>query len=280
MPELGTMPVEFGLDRLGRVIEAPPFVVTRDHIDAYAAAVDAPASGLAAPLFAVVPCYPILFAAVDTVTPATVRDRLVHGSHEVTIDRLIAPGDALAARGFARAVTAVRAGALVHVDIEVADATGTRVALHRLTAVVRGVAPVRTAGEPPGESPGDEVPAVVGPGRRVPVEITADQPDRYAEATGDRNAIHVDPAAARAAGFPGVIAHGLGVLGLATSALVRTACVGDPGRLGRIGARFAAPVLPGQTMTLQLRQDGQHAAFELETHDGAPALRAGHAVLC
>jgi acyl dehydratase len=275
MPEPGTMPVEFRLDRLGQAIEASPFVVARDHIDAYAAAVDAPATGLAAPLFAVVPCYPILFAAVDAVTPAAVRDRLLHGSHEVTIDRLIAAGDELTARGFARAVTTVRAGALVHVEIEVAEATGARVALHRLTAVVRGVAPIRTAGEPHG----DAVPAVDGPSRHVPVEITADQPDRYADATGDRNAIHVDPAAARAAGFPGVIAHGLGVLGLAASALVRTACVGDPGRLGRIGARFAAPVLPGQTMTLQLRQDGQHAAFELETHDGAPALRAGHARL-
>jgi acyl dehydratase len=82
------------------------------------------------------------------------------------------------------------------------------------------------------------------------VKVDCGQPSRYAEVTGDRNAVHIDPAAGRAAGFGGVIAHGLGILGLATSALVAAFSREAPDRLARIRARFGAPVPPGQTLTI------------------------------
>ncbi|WP_232016779.1 MaoC family dehydratase [Gordonia insulae] len=45
-------------------------------------------------------------------------------------------------------------------------------------------------------------------------EISLDRVRRYADVSGDHNAIHVDPAAARAAGLSAPIAHGLLIVGI------------------------------------------------------------------
>jgi len=39
--------------------------------------------------------------------------------------------------------------------------------------------------------------------------VTVEQIRQYAEASGDRNPIHLDETFARSAGLPGVIAHGM-----------------------------------------------------------------------
>lgn len=68
---------------------------------------------------------------------------------------------------------------------------------------------------------------------------------RYAEASGDHNPLHTDPAFARAAGLDGVIAHGMLVMGL----LGRLADgLAGPGALRELRARFRAPTRPGETL--------------------------------
>lgn len=62
----------------------------------------------------------------------------------------------------------------------------------------------------------------------------------YAAASGDNNPIHLDDAAARAAGLPGVIAHGMYTMGLAARAVADWA--GGPDRIVGFVARFAKPV--------------------------------------
>lgn len=67
--------------------------------------------------------------------------------------------------------------------------------------------------------------------------------------TGDRHLIHIDPDAARAAGLPGVILHGLCTLGIAAREIA--AAVGaHPSDLRRLEARFASPVIPGAQLQL------------------------------
>jgi acyl dehydratase len=66
----------------------------------------------------------------------------------------------------------------------------------------------------------------------------------YAEASGDRNPIHLDEAAARAAGLPDVIAHGMYTMGLVSRAVVEWAAdAGVDARLSEFSARFAKPVV-------------------------------------
>ncbi|MGA7912133.1 MAG: MaoC/PaaZ C-terminal domain-containing protein [Candidatus Dormiibacterota bacterium] len=79
------------------------------------------------------------------------------------------------------------------------------------------------------------------------VTFTRDQIAAYAEASGDRNPIHLDEEFAKSVGLPGVIAHGLLQMGL--MATVASAATGGPERLRRLYCRFAGMVEPGDTVT-------------------------------
>lgn len=68
----------------------------------------------------------------------------------------------------------------------------------------------------------------------------------YAEASGDDNPLHQDDQAAIAAGFPGIIAHGMFTMAHLASCVVRW--VGDPAALKRLRAAFRAPVYMGETI--------------------------------
>jgi acyl dehydratase len=78
-------------------------------------------------------------------------------------------------------------------------------------------------------------------------KVSREQIAAYAEASGDHNPIHLDDEAARAAGLPGIIAHGM--LGMAQLANFVVAYAGDHRRLRRLRCRFAGMVLPGDDIT-------------------------------
>jgi acyl dehydratase len=99
-------------------------------------------------------------------------------------------------------------------------------------------------------------------------QVTRDQISAYAEASGDRNPIHLDDVAARAAGLPGVIAHGM--LGMAQLANFVVAYAGDHRRLRRLRCRFSGMVLPGDTITFSGRvvtEDGGLVTLELNAEN-------------
>lgn len=73
---------------------------------------------------------------------------------------------------------------------------------------------------------------------------------RYAGASGDVNAVHVDDAAAAQAGHPSVIAHGMYVMGASGAFLQHV--VGQ-GRVTRYRARFHSPVLLGDSLHCTVR---------------------------
>ena len=69
------------------------------------------------------------------------------------------------------------------------------------------------------------------------VTFTTEQIDAYAEASGDRNPIHLDDAFARSVGLPGRIAHGMLQMGVAGTLAAEAA--GGVARLKRLQCRFA-----------------------------------------
>ncbi|MGH2594767.1 MAG: MaoC/PaaZ C-terminal domain-containing protein [Actinomycetota bacterium] len=70
--------------------------------------------------------------------------------------------------------------------------------------------------------------------------VTRDDLKAYAELGGDRNPLHQDDAVARAAGFPGIIAHGMFTMAHLGACVAGWA--GDPARVMRLSAQFRAPV--------------------------------------
>ena len=86
------------------------------------------------------------------------------------------------------------------------------------------------------------------------VTFTREQIAAYAEASGDRNPIHLDDDFARSVGLPGVIAHGLLQMGIAGTVASEEAGGGD--RLRRLHCRFAGMVAPGDTVTFTAEPAG------------------------
>jgi acyl dehydratase len=74
--------------------------------------------------------------------------------------------------------------------------------------------------------------------------VTAEDVKAYADAGGDRNPLHQDDAVARAAGFPGIVAHGMFTMGHLGACIARWA--GGAERVRRLTAQFRAPVYMGE----------------------------------
>jgi acyl dehydratase len=74
--------------------------------------------------------------------------------------------------------------------------------------------------------------------------VTREDVAAYAAAGGDRNPLHLDDEVARAAGFPGIVAHGMFTMGHLASCVA--AWAGGPERVRRLTAQFRAPVFPGE----------------------------------
>jgi acyl dehydratase len=91
---------------------------------------------------------------------------------------------------------------------------------------------------------GDELPPVSR-------TVTREDVRAYAEASGDRNPLHVDDEVGRAAGFGGVIAHGMLTMGHLASAIERW--VGDDAFVRRIKVQFRSPVSMGETIVARAR---------------------------
>jgi acyl dehydratase len=86
------------------------------------------------------------------------------------------------------------------------------------------------------------------------VTFTKEQIAGYAEASGDRNPIHLDDDFARTVGLPGIIAHGMLQMGL--MATVAAEAAGGPDRIRRLYCRFAGMVVPGDTVTFTAEPAG------------------------
>jgi acyl dehydratase len=97
------------------------------------------------------------------------------------------------------------------------------------------------------------------------VTITREQIAAYAEASGDRNPIHLDDQFARSVGLPGVIAHGMLLMGLMATT------VGHPSKLRQIAVRFGGIVVPGDTVTFTA--DG--GELKAVNQRGEPVLTKG-----
>lgn len=74
--------------------------------------------------------------------------------------------------------------------------------------------------------------------------VTRENVKAYADAGGDQNPLHQDEAIARAAGFPGIVAHGMFTMGHLAACVSRWA--GGPNRIRRLTAQFRAPVYVGE----------------------------------
>ncbi len=111
------------------------------------------------------------------------------------------------------------------------------------------------------------------------IDTRADQALLY-RLTGDRNPLHADPARARAVGYDRPILHGLCTFGVACNAILQTICDYDYTLIEQFDARFSAPVMPGDTITTDMWQDGNVVSFSCSVKErDAVVLRNGKCTL-
>lgn len=109
--------------------------------------------------------------------------------------------------------------------------------------------------------------------------ITREDLARYAEASGDLNPLHLDPAFARKAGFEDVIVHGM----LTMALLGRLLTAHFPARrIAAFSARFGAPLGVGEAVTCRARlaaREEHGTRLELEAAAGDRVVLTGSALL-
>lgn len=188
---------------------------------------------------------------------------VLHGEQGLIMHRPLPPAATLVGQAVNEALYDKGAkGAVLVMKRELRDA-----ASGDLVATVRSTAFLRADGGFGGSGEGQPAPHPV-PDRAPDLSVTlgtrADQAVLY-RLSGDFNPLHIDPAIARAAGFPRPILHGLCSYGIAGRAIVQAVCEGDPERLTRLDVRFATPVYPGETLVTEIWREGPgRAAFRVK----------------
>lgn len=274
-----------GLNRslLGKEYDPQTYVVSAEATTAYARAynednvwfldADRPAGILAPPLFGAVASWLSLMTVVtDTELNVDVL-RLVHSRQDMRFFHTIIPGDTINSTAKIVAIEEQPGGESLAVDLHCCNQTGETVQRITFTAFIRG------QGRRPRTRPATHETPDSEPLHRVPQTIDADQTFRYANASGDRNPIHIDEDIAKLAGLPGIIVHGLCTLAFASKAIIDSVCEKDPRRLRRLSAGFVRPVLPGQTITTAIWRDTKSGSYRYETVNpsGRAVIRPGYA---
>ena len=99
-------------------------------------------------------------------------------------------------------------------------------------------------------------PKGVAPDAVEEIATAANQTALY-RLSGDYNPLHVDPEFAQMSGFAEPILHGLCSLGVSARAVLRRFGENDASQFRAIKVRFSKPVLPGQTLRVEMwRADG------------------------
>jgi len=278
--------VQFNLDALERWTPGRATSVSRDAIRAYAEATDETAplaleGRVAPPVFAIVPVWATLQEAAHAVAPEEARPRVVHGDQDILISAPIESGMTLRSRAAAVGVHVKESGTTVVLKTETRDGENRLLNEQYVTEFYRGVTGGTGGGE---EAPDHRMPdelASSEPEATFTYPVAEDQTYRYAEASGDHNAFHLDDEVARAAGLPGIIVHGLCLMAFAGRAVLESRGIDNPAAVRRLAVRFSRPMRPGDALTTRIRgrpADGR-ALFDAVDGAGDVVLKDGLAEL-
>lgn len=277
------MPID--RSRVGAEYMAPEMTVTAEAIARYADATEealpayrAGTDPVAPPVFAIVPAWPAIEAILADGSLGLDIGRIVHGEQRMRFHRPIRAGDVLSTVGRIASVEDKGANEVLVVTLNTTNDHGEPVCDQDVVTVSRGTA----ASAPPAGGPRRPAPKAPGPAPPPPdvertVDLPADMTYRYAEASGDRNRIHIDPDFAASVGLGGIIVHGMCLLAVALQGVVEEVAGGDPGRVRSLGVRFARPIKPGGPFTTRIWRTQEGVRFESVDAAGQVVLRDGRA---
>ena len=216
----------------------------------------------------VLPTFPVVigfgasgsvFGKIGSFNPAL----LVHGQQSVTLHGEIPVEGTVSITSKLVAMYDKGKAAVVVVE-SAAVSDGAPLYTNTMSAFIRGEG---GWGGDRGPSGPQNVPPERAPDHEVTYHTSPDQALVY-RLSGDRNPLHSDPSFAALGGFDRPILHGLCSYGFTGRALLHTLCESDPARFRHIEARFASPVLPGESLTVRAWRTGAgEAVFNTSVGD-------------
>jgi NAD(P)-dependent dehydrogenase (short-subunit alcohol dehydrogenase family)/acyl dehydratase len=263
-----------GVLPMGKTYDGGAFFVDQVDFRAYASATDDPNpkhADAASPMFHVRPFISLMQAMANDPELDIDMLRLVHGEHAMRFHRRLRHGDVVALRGDLTSVDVKSSGTVFAFGLY--GFVGGELALEGRTSYF-----IRTRTKQPRRTTRPPAAAKPPPTMTLEQVVTDDQAMRYAAASGDDNPIHLDQATALSAGLPGCILHGLCTMAFAQRDVVNAFADADPSRLASLSVRFAGPVFPGETLTMQMWDHGDGSvSFATMNAEGKPVITDGRA---
>lgn len=196
---------------------------------------------------------------------------IVHAHQSLTLNRPLKCAGAVDVQAWVSAVWDKGKHALVEVTSRGHDGDGELFTATSQTMVLGAGGFGGERGPAAGEEPD-------GPPTDVHDDVVRPEQAAIYRLSGDRNPLHIDPAAARAYGFDDVFLHGLCTLGFAARAIVNTYGKGDPATLTAISAQFAKPVVLDAGLRTELWANADGVRFR-SSQGSTTVLRSGTATL-
>lgn len=208
---------------------------------------------------------------------------LVHGEQQMRFYEPIRPGDNITARAKIKEIEDKGSGELIVLNVTSTNESGEKVVESDWGIFIRGTGSGQkpqqkkeVKKEQPSQAAGESQPIF----RKI-IRVDKNITYRYAEASGDRNPIHIDEKVAKAAGLNGIIVHGLCTMAMTMGAVVDCYLDGDPTKIKEFGVRFASPVYPGDVLIAEGWEIGKQngattLGVEVKRHeDGIKVIRNG-----
>jgi acyl dehydratase len=237
---------------------------------------------VAPPMFAVTVTWMSVVGAVGDPELGADLLRLLHAEQDMEFIAPLRPGDEITTVARVASIEARPGGEAMALELDSRNREGAPVLRTFFGIFIRAARRDRSAtgrAERPTSPPGDPI-------LTVTQTVDRDQTFRYAEASGDRNPIHVDENVAKMAGLPGIVVHGLCTMAFTSKVMIDGLCGGDPVRLKRLRVQFSRPVFPGQSITTKVwtiptdgpggdRAGRRAYAFETYNPEAMAVIRGG-----
>ena len=265
----GTSTLRLDLAAIGCTGSGHAYDVTEAALQAYAEATDDVSGG---PVFAIVPVWNTIAPASEAVAAGDIRRFVVHYEQDMLLHRPLEAGMRVVSRATPVAVLPRPNGTSLVIKTETRDEDGELVNEQYVTEFFRGVQSDEEVGE---RAPDHRLEADGDPVAEVTDLVAQDQTARYAAASGDHFAIHLDDEFARGVGLPGRIVHGLCTMAFAGRAVLEASGTEDPRAVKRIAVRFSAPLFPGESVTTRVWNVNGGFGFESVNPQGTAVLKDG-----
>ena len=191
-------------------------------------------------------------------------DRILHGEQYTELLRPLPTHAKLTTKATVKSIFDKGKGATVTTAFVTYDESGDALVKNEVTTFVRGAG---GWGGERGPSADVNVPPDRAPDKVIEEKTSENQALLY-RLSGDWNPLHADPQFAKNFGFAKPILHGLATFGFATRAVINAfAPDQDPRFVKSIRVRFAATVLPGETIITEMWKQGDTIIFRCKNKE-------------